>query len=158
MVFAFAGQMPPRDLIELAADERQHLIERSPIAILPSNQKLRDVVPVDRHLRPIIAPRGAQARQRAASSRGAQARQRAASKAGRTRIAIVPGNRKSSRLYVRITNGTMPPTGRLTDSEIAVFKNWIDQGPDWPDDVSGESEPPPVDPTAVRLMNALRQG
>jgi ankyrin repeat protein len=87
-------------------------------------------------------------------------RRSAAMKGGGTRIVIVPGKSDISRFYLRLiaTNGTMPPTGRLSDADIALFKNWIDQGAQWPDDVSGDSEPPPVNSGAVRIMNALRQG
>src|SRR2546425_6029483 len=52
-------------------------------------------------------------------------RRSSAMKGSGTRIAIVPGNSEISRFYLRLTNGTMPPTGRLSDGEIAVFKNWI---------------------------------
>jgi ankyrin repeat protein len=68
-------------------------------------------------------------------------------------------------LYLRLTGtgltgpgGAMPPTGRLSDREIAVFQSWIDQGAQWPDDVAGEAEAAPADPGAVRLMEALRNG
>src|SRR6476659_7617942 len=56
---------------------------------------------------------------------------------GSSRAPIVPGNSKVSILYLRISGEgsrgvSMPPTGRLSDSQIAVFKNWIDQGAPWP--------------------------
>jgi ankyrin repeat protein len=77
-----------------------------------------------------------------------------------SRIRIVPGNSEISRFYLRLiaTNGTMPPSGRLSDADTTVFKNWIDQGAEWPDDVAGDIPTPPIDPAAVRLMNALREG
>ena len=50
MVFAFVRQMSTRDSIELAADERQHFIDRGRVAILPSIQKLGDVCFVAWHL------------------------------------------------------------------------------------------------------------
>jgi ankyrin repeat protein len=82
---------------------------------------------------------------------------------GTARAPIVPRNSAVSSLYLRLSGtgltgpgGVMPPTGRLSDSEIAVFKNWIDQGAEWPDDVAGEVEGAPADPGAVRLMEALR--
>jgi hypothetical protein len=73
-------------------------------------------------------------------------RRSAAMKGGGTRIAIVPRNSDISRFYLRLitTNGTMPPSGRLSDRDISVLKNWIDQGAEWPDDVAGDLEPPPV--------------
>jgi ankyrin repeat protein len=81
---------------------------------------------------------------------------------GSSRSPIVPGNSKVSVLYLRISGDgsrgvSMPPSGRLSDSQVAVFKNWIDQGAEWPDDAAGEIEPAPVDPGAARLMEALRK-
>jgi ankyrin repeat protein len=82
---------------------------------------------------------------------------------GSARAPIVRGNSGVSSLYLRLTGtgltgsgGAMPPTGRLSDSEIAVIKSWIDQGAEWPDDVAGEVEEAPADPGAGRLMEALR--
>jgi ankyrin repeat protein len=81
---------------------------------------------------------------------------------GSSRAQIVPGNSKVSILYLRISGEgrggvSMPPTGRLSDNQVEVFKNWIDQGAEWPDDAAGEIEPAAVDPGAARLMDALRQ-
>jgi ankyrin repeat protein len=82
---------------------------------------------------------------------------------GSARAPIVRGNSAVSSLYLRLTGtgltgsgGAMPPTERLSDSEIAVIKSWIDQGAEWPDDVAGEVEEAPADPGAGRLMEALR--
>nr|UXE44162.1 hypothetical protein Hi04_10k_c1170_00009 [uncultured bacterium] len=82
---------------------------------------------------------------------------------GSSRAPIVPGNSEVSILYLRISGEgrrgvSMPPTGPLSDSQVEVFKNWIDQGAEWPDDAAGEIEPAPVDPSATRLMDALREG
>jgi ankyrin repeat protein len=52
----------------------------------------------------------------------------------------------------------MPPTGALKAEQIALIKAWIDQGAEWPDAVSGETPPPPPDPTAQKLIDALRAG
>src|SRR5580704_16512061 len=41
---------------------------------------------------------------------------------------IVPGNSKDSVLVQRVTDKSMPPTGPLTDNEIAVITAWVDQG------------------------------
>jgi len=75
---------------------------------------------------------------------------------------IVPGNSASSRVYVRIAGNQaglqMPPTGALNPEEINIIKAWIDQGADWPDEVSGETPSPPQDPQVTQLMNALRHG
>jgi ankyrin repeat protein len=55
---------------------------------------------------------------------------------------IVPGKSAASRLYQRISGSAagvqMPPTGALSDQQIAIVKAWIDQGAEWPDELSGE--------------------
>lgn len=75
---------------------------------------------------------------------------------------IGPGNSTGSRLYLRVTGGEyglqMPPTGALRPEEINIIKEWIDQGAEWPDALSGETPPPPPDAVAGRMMEALRQG
>src|SRR5262245_19659841 len=81
---------------------------------------------------------------------------------GGTIAVIAPSNSAGSRLYHKLT-GTeygpqMPPTGALKKEQIEVFKAWIDQGVDWPDDASGEVSPTTPDPKATRLMEALRRG
>ena len=59
--------------------------------------------------------------------------------------AIVPGNADESLLIRRITGSElglrMPPTGKLPENEMEVLRAWIDQGAEWPDEVSGESVP-----------------
>ena len=75
---------------------------------------------------------------------------------------IGPGNAEGSRLYLRLI-GTkygiqMPPTGPLSPEQIRLIKAWIDQGAEWPDDVSGEKPSSPPDPGAVGIMEALRSG
>jgi ankyrin repeat protein len=75
---------------------------------------------------------------------------------------IGPGNAEGSRLYLRLI-GTkvgqrMPPTGPLSPQQINVIKTWIDQGAEWPDELSGDRPPSPGDPRAVRIAEALRAG
>jgi ankyrin repeat protein len=81
---------------------------------------------------------------------------------GGTFLVIVPGNSELSRLYLRLTGKApgpqMPPTGPLSPEQIATFKAWIDQGAEWPDAVSGDVQPTPSDPRAVRLAEALQNG
>jgi ankyrin repeat protein len=81
---------------------------------------------------------------------------------GGTLAMIGPGNAEASRLFLRLTGSTMgsqmPPTGALKAEQIALIKAWIDQGAEWPDAVSGETPAPPPDPTAQRLIEALRAG
>ncbi len=87
---------------------------------------------------------------------------RSAAMRGGTLAMIGPGNAPGSRLYLRlIGNGfgmQMPPTGPLSAAQIEIVKNWIDQGAEWPDDVSGEALPPPPDPKVLAMMQALRLG
>lgn len=56
---------------------------------------------------------------------------------------IVPGRAAESRLYQRITaagDEVMPPSGeRLTAAQIALIRDWIDAGADWPE--KGVREP-----------------
>ena len=79
---------------------------------------------------------------------------------GGTIAVIGPGNANGSRLYQRLIGhefGTqMPPTGALPASQLAILKQWIDQGADWPDALSGDVAPAPVDPAAVHLIEAIR--
>ncbi len=68
-------------------------------------------------------------------------------KGGEIGRAIVPGNSAESPLISYISGGDdsirMPPSGdRLTADEIAVLRNWIDEGADWPAAASTK----PVDP------------
>src|SRR5262245_28256288 len=75
---------------------------------------------------------------------------------------IGPGNAEASRLYLRLLGDSMgtqmPPTGALKPEQIAIIKAWIDQGAEWPDAVSGDRPPAPPDPSAERIIQALRAG
>jgi ankyrin repeat protein len=75
---------------------------------------------------------------------------------------IGPGNAAGSRLYLKLIGtkyGTrMPPTGPLSAEQINLIKNWIDQGAEWPDELSGDKSSGPGDPRATRIMEALRNG
>jgi ankyrin repeat protein/cytochrome c551/c552 len=75
---------------------------------------------------------------------------------------IGPGNSVASRLFLRVSGtrvGTqMPPTGALRPEQIELIKNWIDQGAEWPDAVANDAVPPPPDPGATRLIDAIRAG
>jgi len=87
---------------------------------------------------------------------------RAEAMRGGTQSDIGPGNADGSRLYHRLIDTKfgqqMPPAGRLTDEEIETIKEWIDQGAEWPDELSGEVPAPAADADASRLMSAIRQG
>src|SRR5262245_41798544 len=81
---------------------------------------------------------------------------------GGTIAVVAPGNSAGSRLYNRLIGSQygpqMPPTGPLSQEQIKIFKDWIDQGAEWPDDLAGETPPAAADPKAMRLMEALRDG
>lgn len=78
---------------------------------------------------------------------------------GGTIAVIGPGNSEGSRLYQRLIGSDfgrqMPPTGALAPQEVATIKAWIDQGAVWPDSASGEAPPPPADPQATKLIEAI---
>jgi ankyrin repeat protein len=73
---------------------------------------------------------------------------------------IGPGNADGSRMYLKLIGtkygSRMPPAGPLSPDKIEVVKNWIDQGAEWPDDLSGDKPPQPVDANTQRMMDALR--
>ena len=75
---------------------------------------------------------------------------------------IGPGNAEGSRLYLKLIStkygSRMPPTGPLSAEQIGLIKAWIDQGAEWPDDLSGDKAPTLPDPRASRIMEALRDG
>jgi ankyrin repeat protein len=52
----------------------------------------------------------------------------------------------------------MPLTGALNPDQIGILKAWIDEGAEWPDDVSGDTASPSSDAKATRMMEALRDG
>jgi mono/diheme cytochrome c family protein len=81
---------------------------------------------------------------------------------GGTQSDIGPGNADGSRLYHRLIGNSvgaqMPPGRPLSDEQVEVVRQWIDEGAVWPDEVSGETPSPPADPGAVRLMTLIRAG
>ena len=81
---------------------------------------------------------------------------------GGTIPVIGPGNGAASRLYLRLIGSQyglqMPPTGVLSPAQINIIKTWIDQGAEWPDELSGETPAPHPDPKAARMIQALRNG
>jgi ankyrin repeat protein len=80
---------------------------------------------------------------------------------GGTSVVIGPGNSEGSKLYQRLIGSAfgqqMPPTAALSPDKIGVIKAWIDQGAEWPDDVSGEMPPIPADPAALKLIEAIHR-
>ena len=81
---------------------------------------------------------------------------------GANGVRIVPGDSSRSRLYRKIIGSggglQMPPTGPLSQEQVATIKAWIDQDAEWPDDLAGETPRLPPDPKAMRIMEALRKG
>ena len=81
---------------------------------------------------------------------------------GSTGRLVTPGNGATSRLYLKLIGKQygpqMPPTGALSQEQSSIIKAWIDQGAQWPDDLSGETPLAPADAKATRIMAALRDG
>ena len=75
---------------------------------------------------------------------------------GGTQSDIGPGNADGSRLYHRLIDTKfgqrMPPADPLKDAEIETIKAWIDQGAEWPDQLSGEAPTPTADPDAPHAV------
>lgn len=75
---------------------------------------------------------------------------------------LQPGSSTYSLIYQRLIdnrNGPqMPLTGALGPEQIQTIKDWIDQGAQWPDDLAGDVPPPPPNPTAIQMMDAIRSG
>ena len=69
---------------------------------------------------------------------------------------IVPGDSARSVLFRRLTGtqagAQMPPAGPLPESKIKLIQAWIDQGAEWPDELSGDRSSTPAD--ADRGKNA----
>ena len=81
---------------------------------------------------------------------------------GGSQADIGPGNASGSRLYHRLIGTTfglqMPPAGPLTDAQVDIIRQWIDEGAVWPDAASGETAPRAPDADAIRLIAAIRDG
>jgi ankyrin repeat protein len=75
---------------------------------------------------------------------------------------IVPGDSAKSVLFRRLT-GThsgpqMPPAGPLPELKVKLIQAWIDQGAEWPDELSGDRSSTPPDVTVEKMRSALREG
>jgi ankyrin repeat protein len=81
---------------------------------------------------------------------------------GGTANVIAPGNSAGSRLYLKLLSNKygpqMPLTEPLAQEQIEVIKTWIDEGAEWPDELSGDVPLPPPDPKAAPIMQALHDG
>ena len=47
---------------------------------------------------------------------------------GNTGAAILAGDHASSLLWVRVENGSMPPSGTLSSDQVDLIAQWIDEG------------------------------
>ncbi len=60
-------------------------------------------------------------------------------KGGESGEPIAPGDSDASLLVERLHNKElgliMPPTGKLSDEQVAILRSWIDQGAQWPDGI-----------------------
>jgi uncharacterized protein DUF1553/uncharacterized protein DUF1549/cytochrome c len=72
-----------------------------------------------------------------------------AMKGGYSGAVILPGNSAGSRLVKLVSNLEegliMPPAGgKLTDAEIKLIRDWIDQGAEWPEQIATAEPAKPV--------------
>src|SRR5262249_732181 len=79
-----------------------------------------------------------------------------------TRRGVVPGSSENSFLYHRISGNAYgsqtPQPGAPRQKQINPNKTGIDQGADWPASLANERDPPPLNPKAVAMVEALRTG
>ena len=84
----------------------------------------------------------------------------AALKGGARGAAIVPGKAAESRLY-RLVAGlekpAMPMDGKLTAAQIAIIKDWIDQGAPWDARRADDRRPAPLRSPRSRRCRSRRR-
>jgi ankyrin repeat protein len=75
---------------------------------------------------------------------------------------VVPGSIENSLLVYRVSGNErgrqMPLTGPLEPAQINVIKTWVAQGAEWPDELANEDDVPPINSSAVAIVEALRAG
>jgi mono/diheme cytochrome c family protein len=134
----------------------------SAFAILLAGQSPAGKVDFRRDVQPILQQHCVSCHGSELQMNGFRLDRRADAMRGGSQSDIGPGNADGSRLYHRLIDTKfgqqMPPAGRLKDVEIETIKQWIDQGAEWPDDLSGEVPTPAVHPDASLLMAAIRRG
>ena len=134
------------------------------LATLPLGVAAQDQARVDfaRDVQPILRDHCYACHGPEQQMNGLRLDRRADAMRGSGQSVIGPGNADGSKLYHRLIGtsmGTrMPPTGPLSQEQIAVLKTWIDQGAEWPDDLAGAPPSPPVDPDSERLAGLIRDG
>ena len=81
---------------------------------------------------------------------------------GRTAHALFPATARvaccSGGLPAHKPAPQMPPAGPLPEPKIKLIQSWIDQGAEWPDELSGDRSSTPADATVERMRTALREG
>lgn len=115
-----------------------------------------------RDVQPLLKPHCIGCHGPAQQMNGFRLDRRSSALKGGLRVVIVPGHSSVSRLYIKLQGKgyglQMPPTGPLSPAEIEIFRAWIDQGAEWPDELSGDRPPTPPNPKASEVMAALRTG
>jgi ankyrin repeat protein len=80
--------------------------------------------------------------------------------AGVIRPNIIPHSSATSRVYRRVLDSSfgpqMPPEEALSDQQIDIIRQWIDEGAHWPDELANEVDAPPPDPAALALIANIR--
>ncbi|HEY0872027.1 MAG TPA: ankyrin repeat domain-containing protein [Vicinamibacterales bacterium] len=138
------------------------LIAASAVVASTSTQHAQQPVKVDfaRDVQPILRQQCYDCHGPEKQKNGLRLDRRRDAMRGGTIAVIGPGNAAGSRLYQRLIGhefGTqMPPTRPLPESQISVIKRWIDEGAEWPDELSGEVPAAPVDPATADLIDAIR--
>src|SRR4051795_1240967 len=62
-----------------------------------------------------------------------------------------PGKPDRSSLYMSVANGTMPPSGHLSEADVGLLRAWVDYGAQW---AAGGALAPPPDTTNRNLKPA----
>jgi mono/diheme cytochrome c family protein len=121
-----------------------------------------DKVDFQRDVQPIFAKHCVSCHGPELQMNGFRLDRRADALRGGTQTDIGPGNADGSRLYHRLIGTNfgqqMPPGGPLSDADIEIVKRWIDEGAEWPDQISGEPQALPVDADASQLIALIRDG
>jgi ankyrin repeat protein len=127
-----------------------------------SSHQASDKVDFRRDVQPILKQFCAECHGPSQQMHGFRLDRRRDAMRGGTSTVIVPGSSASSRLYLKLIGNKygpqMPPTGALAQEQVDIIKAWIDEGAEWPDDLSGEVAPPLPDPKAEPILKALRDG
>jgi mono/diheme cytochrome c family protein len=134
------------------------------LAILLASQSEQPTGKIDfrRDVQPIFAAHCVSCHGPELQMNGFRLDRRADALRGGSQTNIGPGNADGSRLYHRLIGTNfgqqMPPGKPLDEGQIEIIKRWIDEGAEWPDELSGEAPALPVDADASRLIALIREG